>query len=45
MRFQQLSLGGAGMPDRARLIYLGLKLLTFFAVVIALVWSVLHLLS
>jgi hypothetical protein len=38
-------LGGAGMPNRARLIYQCLKLLTFLAVLIALVWSVWRLLT
>jgi hypothetical protein len=36
---------GAAMPNRARLIYQCLKLVTFLAVLIALVWSVWRLLS
>ena len=42
---QQATLGGAGMPNRARLIYECLKFLTFLAVLIALAWSVWRLLS
>ena len=47
MRFQQARLfeGGAVMPNRARRILQYLKLVTFLAVWIALLWSVWQLLS
>jgi hypothetical protein len=47
MRFLQTSLikGGAVMPKRAHLVLYYLKLVTFLAVWIALLWSVWRLLS
>jgi hypothetical protein len=40
MRFQQVGLDGAAMPNRARLIYQCLKLVIFIAVLIAVAWSI-----